>query len=78
MTGRGKYLYLSHLYGLLMRSRFIEVSEIYVEDEIREATFRVVIRHGTGAEESFESERKARSATFICQTYVVVIASKQI
>ena len=59
---------LLRLGPLLRHCRFIEVSEIIVEDEMQECTFRVTIRHGTGAEETFENRRKARSAVIDCRT----------
>ena len=66
----GTPLELLHLGVLLMHYRFREVSEIHVEDETRECTFRVTIRHGTGAEETFESREKAMMADIACRTYV--------
>lgn len=51
-----------------MSCRFVEVSEIYIQDERRESRFRVVIKHATGAQETFESKKKSRNARIPCQT----------
>ena len=50
------------------RFRFIEVSEAIVSDERRESRFRIVIKHATGASETFESGRRAKQATIPCHT----------
>ena len=71
MNAGASFVYSLHREQLLIYCRFIEVSEIHIEDDTRKCTFRVTIRYGTEIEQTFKSTGKeARSAVISRPMYV--------